>query len=164
MLTLKLCIEDPELREFYRTYVDNHNNHINSVNHPNAGFDLYVPYTHTFVEGTIQTDKLDFRVKTEMITSDGSSTGFFLMPRSSLSNTSLMLSNHVGLVDSGYRGNIIGAFRNLSPDTPYIAEKYTRLIQICHPTLQPFRVEIVDNANNVSTTIRGDGEFGSTGR
>jgi len=164
MLTLKLCIEDPELHEFYRPHVNNHNNHINSTNYPNAGFDLYVPYTHTFVEGTILTDKIDFRVKTEMIAADGSSTGFFLMPRSSLSNTSLMLSNHVGLVDSGYRGSIIGAFRNLSPNMPYIAERYTRLIQICHPTLQPFHIELFDNMNNLSTTIRGDGAFGSTGR
>lgn len=88
---------------------------------------------------------------------------FYLMPRSSLSNTPLMLSNHVGVVDSGYRGDIIGAFRNLSHNE-FIAEERTRLLQICHPSLIPFRVDLVSSVNDLSTTSRGSGGFGSTGR
>jgi dUTPase len=72
-----------------------------------------------------------------------------------------MLSYQVGNIDSGYRGFLIGAFRNLSPET-HVVEKYQRLVQICSPDLKPFLVTLVDEAF-LSSTERGAGGFGSTG-
>ena len=39
-----------------------------------------------------------------------------------------------------------------------------RHFQICHPTLQPFKVVLVDTKEELGMTERGDGGFGSTGR
>jgi len=75
-----------------------------------------------------------------------------------------MLANSVGIIDSGYRGPIIGAFRNIScKPEPYVVEKYSRLLQICAPDLRPIMVELVGE-NFFETTERGDGGFGSTGQ
>ena len=72
-----------------------------------------------------------------------------------------MLANQVGIIDSGYRGNLIGAFRNLGT-IPFRVEEGTRLLQICHPSLLPVHVVLVDESE-LSTTARGVGGFGSTG-
>ena len=88
--------------------------------------------------------------------------GYYSYPRSSISKTPLLLANSVGIIDSGYRGQIIGAFRNLSIE-PYKVEQYTRLLQICAPDLRPFTVELVDNTF-FEETLRGEGGFGSTGK
>ena len=85
---------------------------------------------------------------------------FQIYPRSSISKTPLLLANHVGIIDSGYRGNLITAFRCL--ENSYLAEKNTRLVQICLPSLGPFHVKIV-NEDDLSNTSRGAGGFGSTG-
>jgi dUTPase len=73
-----------------------------------------------------------------------------------------MLANHVGIIDSGYRGNLIGAFRCLLPDKNYIVEQFTRLLQVCHPSLCPIYVVLVEESDLVDTE-RGAGGFGSTG-
>ena len=85
---------------------------------------------------------------------------YYLYPRSSISKTPLMLANHVGVIDSGYRGNIIGSFRNLVEK--YTVQKYTRLLQICAPDLRPLYVEIV-SIEDLDITSRNEGGFGSTG-
>jgi dUTP pyrophosphatase len=72
-----------------------------------------------------------------------------------------MLANHTGIIDSGYRGSLIGAFRSFS-NNEYIVDEGTRLLQICHPTLCPIFVIIVDESE-LSSTERNDGGFGSTG-
>jgi dUTP pyrophosphatase len=71
-----------------------------------------------------------------------------------------MLANHTGIIDSGYRGALIGAFRNMGDE--YVVEKHTRLLQVCHPSLCPIYV-VLTNENELSSTERGEGGFGSTG-
>ena len=74
------------------------------------------------------------------------------------------MANSVGIIDSGYRGNIMAKVRNIpfnsSDDLNYKIEEGTRLFQICAPDLSPFKVRLV---NELSTTSRGEGGFGSTG-
>jgi len=79
-----------------------------------------------------------------------------------MSKTPLMLANHTGIIDSGYRGELIAALRNLS-GSPYELVQETRLTQVCLPSLEAFTVEIVDQ-DNLSSTARGAGGFGSTGQ
>lgn len=83
---------------------------------------------------------------------------YYLYPRSSISKTPLRLSNSVGIIDSGYRGNIIMALDNLSSEN-YTLKKGTRLVQICAGDLNPFKTKIVSELSNSS---RGSGGFGST--
>jgi dUTP pyrophosphatase len=92
--------------------------------------------------------------------------GYYLYPRSSTgTKTPLRLSNSVGIIDSGYRGNITAVFDNIS-GVDYAIEKYQRLVQICPPDLSyPFLVTIVATLNELGCdTSRGSGGFGSTGK
>jgi dUTP pyrophosphatase len=84
--------------------------------------------------------------------------GYYLYARSSISKTPLILANNVGIIDNGYRGEIMAAVKNMSSE-PYIVESGTRLFQLSLPNLHPFKVQLVDELN---TTIRGEGGFGST--
>jgi dUTP pyrophosphatase len=90
-------------------------------------------------------------------------TAFYIYPRSSISKTPLMLANNTGIIDSGYRGSLIGAFRWLRTNSDnYTVEQNTKLVQICHPSLCPIYVVLV-NEEDLTSTERGDGGFGSTG-
>ena len=82
------------------------------------------------------------------------------MPRSSISKTPLRISNNQGIIDAGYRGELIIALDNISP-VKWILYPGTRLVQSCMPSLTPFNVSIVDKA--FDETERGVNGFGSTG-
>ena len=119
-----------------------------------SGFDLYVPET-VIVPGHT-TLKINHKVKCEVV---GDVQGYYLYARSSISKTPLICHNSVGVIDYGYRGDIIGAVYNTSKEQWKI-EKGTRLFQLCAPDLKPFLINLV---NEVSDTERGEGGFGSTG-
>jgi dUTP pyrophosphatase len=169
MLRLYVSDSNPTLRNMYLEQIVKHNQSIVSDPFPNSGFDLFVPSDITF-DTEIVSKFVDLQVKSEMIYYDTDSnfsgySGYLVHPRSSISKTPLMLANHTGIIDSGYRGTLIAAFRWLKiGDTPsYTIEKYTRLVQICHPSLCPIFVELI-NEEQLSSSVRGDGGFGSTGR
>jgi dUTP pyrophosphatase len=152
-----------DLQNEYTTQIDSHNTQMISDSFPNSGFDIYVPY-NTIFEGS-HTTFVDSRVKAEMRiydipTSRWKTTGFYIYPRSSISKTPLMLANHTGIIDSGYRGCLIGAFRNLDTNEYYV-QAMTRLLQICAPDLRPILVQTVSPGFFEETT-RGEGGFGST--
>jgi dUTP pyrophosphatase len=102
-------------------------------------------------------------------------TGFYLYPRSSISKTRMRLANSVGIIDAGYRGDLIAAVDTIglfgSTDIWHIwketlspIKKYDRYFQVCAPDLSPFLVHIVDTEEELSPpTARGHGGFGSTG-
>jgi deoxyuridine 5'-triphosphate nucleotidohydrolase len=110
---------------------------------------------------------VDMHVKCSMkmfTTNSGTyNVGYYLYPRSSTgTKTPLRLSNSVGIIDSGYRGNITAVFDNIG-NTPFTIEKYQRLVQICPPNLSfPFMVTLVGELSG--ETIRRSGGFGSTGK
>ena len=67
-------------------------------------------------------------------------------------------ANKVGVIDSDYRGEIIVALHNHStvPQTISQGEKIAQLI------IQPFLVVDWEDAEELDSTKRGDGGFGST--
>ena len=74
--------------------------------------------------------------------------------------TPFILANNVGIIDSGYRGNICTALYN-THSTPEVVEMGKRIAQICMPDLSfNFHVRLV---KELSDTSRGSGGFGSTG-
>jgi dUTP pyrophosphatase len=85
---------------------------------------------------------------------------YTVYPRSSISKTSVRLANNVGIIDAGYRGELMVVFDNIKNES-YEIQPYTRLVQACKPDLSPFSVKIVDE--DFSETVRGSGGFGSTG-
>ena len=74
----------------------------------------------------------------------------------------MRLANNQGIIDAGYRGNLIGMFDCIEQE--YYIQEYLRLLQICAPGLMPIYVNIVDTFEDLGqSTLRGDGGFGSTG-
>lgn len=162
---LYLYVKDTntKLIDLYKTAVEKHNTHVQTDEYPNSGFDLYIPSTQSIdykedMNGTL----VDLQVKCEMKDS-ANSIAYYLYPRSSLSKTPLMLSHSVGIIDCGYRGFIKASLRNLHKNS-YDVEFGSRLTQIVHPTMKPFLIELVSNENDLSSTTRGQGGFGSTGK
>jgi len=87
-----------------------------------------------------------------------------IYPRSSISKTKQMLRNHVGVIDSGYRGEIILKFgwfsQAATPDSSIYdaGDRIAQLMIVPHP-----KVEFVE-VDELSDTDRGKGGFGSTGQ
>lgn len=84
-----------------------------------------------------------------------------IFPRSSNRKTNAYLTNHVGVVDSGYRGEIMCTFKNRdASDTnaPYKpGERIAQLMILPYPSIEFKEVE------ELSETERGEGGHGSTG-
>ena len=117
-----------------------------------AGLDVYI------VEDQIINSGETTRIKLGISCENIDRKAYFLMPRSSISKTPLRLANSVGLIDAGYRGNIMAFVDNIKSED-YLVEKDTRLFQICSGDLSPVTFELV---NDLSDTSRGQGGFGST--
>jgi dUTPase len=108
-----------------------------------------------------------------------------LYPRSSIIKTNLSLANSVGVIDSGYRGNIKVCFKYIiqpedmkivegktfrgrnakgivsSVNPQRIYQKGDKIAQLIPCKHNPINIEYV---NEINTTERGVGGFGSTGQ
>ena len=105
-----------------------------------------------------------------------------LFPRSSNSKQQLLLSNSVGVIDSGYRGEVMLKFKSsvssfslktlikliFNPDTYitiinnfkisyYVGERIGQIIILPYPQIE------FEEAEELSETERGIGGYGSTG-
>ena len=162
---LKLFTENLALKNKHQEAAAKHNESLNKNNHPDSGYDLFVPNAQT-VEASKIGQKINMEVKCALLHHTYNAVqpcAFYLYPRSSTgSKTPLRLANSVGIIDSGYRGDIMAVFDNISPQ-PFHVESNTRLVQICVPTLEPIIVTVVDTLEELGKTQRGSGGFGSTG-
>ena len=181
---LKMAItadDNGELKELYTSHIAKHNADMEKSSFPNSGFDLFIPervvfdadFTTKFVSLSVKCEMIycdksmpvimETEDNVETIASDLYSCGYYVYPRSSISKTPLVLANHVGIIDSGYRGNLTAALRKLPTNgSEYVVEKHTRLFQVCHPSLCPVFVVIVPETE-LNSSERGEGGFGSTG-
>lgn len=81
-----------------------------------------------------------------------------LFPRSSVHKSGMILSNCVGVIDSGYRGEVCSVFYVPEGAKPYVVgDRCAQLMIMPYP-----QVETVE-ADELSETARGTGGFGSTG-
>lgn len=156
-----------ELNQIYDNKIQEHNNiiHSNEHRHKDSGFDLYNP--EEIVMKVNEINKMNLRVKCAMVrvldNGDEVPCGFYLYPRSSISKTNFRLANNVGIIDSGYRGNLCGMFDVVHSVKDVLCSTHLRLLQICSPTLAPFEIIKVESDSMLGTTQRGSGGFGSTG-
>jgi len=165
-MLLRLFVEDNDLKQLYKTNAIVHNNKMLNNHFYDAGFDISTPMPYSCAQGIVT--KINFQVKcaAQMVCETGKQypIGFYMYPRSSLSKTPLRLANSVGIIDSGYRGDLIGAFDCNTASPQYVVLKQDKLVQICAPGLVPVIVELVDSLEELGETARGEGGFGSTGR
>ena len=80
-----------------------------------------------------------------------------VFPRSSIRKTDLILSNSVGIIDSGYRGEIQATFKKTGLNKYEIGDRGVQIIIMPHPSIEFVEVDELTN------TERGTGGFGSTG-
>ncbi len=132
-------------RELYRNHGHFHDG--------DAGLDLYVLEDIHFQPGETKAIKLGISCEPE----DG--IAYYLFPRSSISKTPLRMANSIGLIDGGYRGEIMAMCDNIKTEV-YTAEKGQRLFQLVATDSSPIHYELVEE---LEMTTRGTGGFGSTG-
>jgi dUTP pyrophosphatase len=159
------------MRTLYAPLVEKHEKMLATNAYFDAGFDLLCP-VDLEVDG-FGTERFDHGVKASMtfyatadtVIGTGLPVGYFLYPRSSTgAKTPLRLANSVGVIDAGYRGNLIAIFDN-QRGKPYKVEAGQRLVQVCPPNLTyPMKVELVEIFGLDEVTVRGEGGLGSTGK
>lgn len=83
-----------------------------------------------------------------------------VFPRSSNAKKDLLLSNSVGVIDSGYRGEIMAKFKALRPFPQMykIGERFAQLIIMPIPDIE------WEEAEKLSDSERGTGGYGSSGK
>lgn len=83
-----------------------------------------------------------------------------VFPRSSICKTDLLLTNSVGVIDSGYRGEIMAKFAYVSMHNKkyHVGDRIAQLIIMPYPTIE------FEEVDELSETERGSGGYGSSGK
>ena len=136
--------------ELVRLMYENHGH----FHEGDAGLDLFIIEKQVIKPG--ETSRIKLGISCENMDQKP----YLLMPRSSISKTPLRLCNAIGLIDAGYRGEIMAAVDNIKRKS-YEVEKGQRLFQLVSMDGGPIYFELVDV---LSSSERGEGGFGSTGK
>jgi len=134
------------VKEMYQTHGHFHNG--------DAGLDLFIIDEQRIEPG--QTVRIKLGIACENLDKKP----YLLMPRSSISKTPLRLCNSIGLIDAGYRGEIMAAVDNIK-DKSHVLEPGQRLFQLVSMDGGPISFELIDE---LTGSERGAGGFGSTGK
>src|SRR3989339_125704 len=81
-----------------------------------------------------------------------------VIPRSSACNYHLIQANCVGVIDSGYRGELIIRHKKVGEKVYAVGERVAQIMIISYP-----KVSFVE-VDELSETDRGKGNFGSSGK
>jgi dUTP pyrophosphatase len=119
------------------------------ANKNDAGFDCYA-------QGVAHTDNyIEYNLGFQMEIPEG----YFglLAPRSSISNFDLMMKGSVGIIDSGYRGEVKFRAKSFGENIYKVGDRVCQLIILPLPMVELVDSEELDSANDRL------GGFGSTG-
>lgn len=135
-----------------------------------AGYDLVATSRHTDACGNIVYGTgLAFEIPEGYVG--------LLFPRSSIANKDVMLTNAVGVIDSGYRGEVMAKFKPtlrgkeikyidncVAPIKPTSVVKYNVNERIGQLIIMPIPdIEFVES-DHLSMSDRGEGGYGSSGK
>jgi dUTP pyrophosphatase len=84
-----------------------------------------------------------------------------VFPRSSIRKYDLSLTNCVGVIDSGYRGELQATFRK---ERGVASKKYEIGDKVCQIMIIPYPPIEFEEVQELNNTERGEGGFGSTGK
>lgn len=189
-LEMNLWCQDDDLKSMYKDHIEKHNNKLQNF-HADSGFDLLNPESRQFQPGSLS-NKFGLGVKVSLMQhaadyvqqpegNEGRTVlqpilrvqplPYQLLPRSSTgAKTNLRLSNSVGVIDSGYRGELcalidcFGDVHHQQHSTDQVRlEKGNRNFQLVSYNGFPIHVNLVDNESDLGGSERGEGGFGSTG-
>lgn len=150
LLSIKMKLKIKPFNDRAKELYENHS-HFHSGD---AGLDLFVIEDQTIPAKTTQ--PIPLQIACENLDNKA----YYLFPRSSISKTPLRLSNSIGLIDGGYRGELVGMVDNIYDEDFHIkrGERYFQLVAV---DSSPIDFELV---TELSESSRGEGGFGSTGR
>lgn len=87
-----------------------------------------------------------------------------IFPRSSVRKYDLELSNSVGVIDSGYRGEIMATFNKTKAGITHYQNLYSIGDRIMQIMILPYPQIQFNQVDELSDSERSDGGFGSTGK
>lgn len=160
-------LPNPDAAKYYTTTV---------LNGDNAGVDLYLPTKVSFEPGekklvsmgvrAVMVNGGEYKHYREMqdisgINVKSQTLHYWMVPRSSISKTGLMMLNSVGVIDKSYRGELMAFLWNTS-NVPVLVEAGNRLVQIVAGDMSD--ITSITLMDSFPTTSRGEGGFGSTGK
>lgn len=187
-LEMNLWCKDDDLKQVYKDHIEKHNDKLNQF-HADSGFDLLNPESRQFQPGSLS-NKFGLGVKVSLMQHaadyvrdpQNDTSGlqpvlrvqplpYQLLPRSSTgAKTNLRLSNSVGVIDSGYRGELcalvdcFGDVHHSTHSTDQVRlEKGNRNFQLVAYNGYPIHVNLVEDESDLGGSERGEGGFGSTG-
>ena len=160
---LEILVLDADNKEKVNFYKDQYD-----LSDNNAGFDLYssdntiIEQTPQFIPFGIVTRLLKVELFPGGTSNDYLKTDshFWLIPRSSIYKTGLMMANSTGVIDKSYRGELKAPVWSMTGKSE--VTRGDRLFQIVAPDMGWIRnIRVV---NSMPNTERGIGGFGSTGK
>ena len=162
---LELCPNQNGV-QYYQNY------ETTSRSNENAGVDLYAVEDYSITPNYDMRHNgpppavhlLDLGTRARLVKVSGNSeedSHFWLLPRSSIYRSGVMMANSVGVIDASYRGTLKAPVTNLNEHTYPNVQQGTRLFQICAPGLE--KISEIRIVNSLPNTTRGEGGFGSTG-
>ena len=126
----------------------------------NAGVDLFCVEDKDCPIG--QVTLLDLGVKARMLDGSGVPCHYWLAPRSSIWKHGVTQANSMGIIDSSYRGPLMGAVLPFQFQTAAIKDG-ARLFQVLAPDMGYISKVVFRHQSELDVTARGVGGFGSTG-
>ena len=134
------------------------NSKIPQYAHPtDAGMDLYA----TGVEYDSSSEIVSYNTGIALEIPEGYVGLIF--PRSSIYKYDLQLTNSVGVIDSSYRGEIKFKFRSTDIPISRLSNLYDVGDRIGQLIILPYPKVVFEEVDELQSTDRGDGGFGSTG-
>lgn len=120
-----------------------------------AGMDL------TAIDREVDTDRMQVRYRFGLAFEIPEGYVGLIFPRSSVVKKDVTLANCVGVIDSGYRGEVTAVFNLLRGERGEIYNVGDRIAQL---VVVPFARCEIEETDNLSETERGAGGYGSTGK
>jgi len=83
-----------------------------------------------------------------------------LFPRSSVHKTGLIMANSVGVIDSGYRGEVMFVFKEIDAQKEHyeVGHRIGQMVIIAYPQIE------LEESEELSETERGTKGLGSSGK
>jgi|TARA_B110000902_G_scaffold242380_1_gene293666 dUTP pyrophosphatase len=139
---------DPENDYFWK----NHPTYDKAKRNEDVGLDIPMQSSE-FIPKNAKSHKINLKFKGEQ------NKGYMLVPRSSISKTTIRLSNSIGIIDKNYRGDVMVVIDNIGEADMLLQEGCCYFQIIAFDGILPkFQISNV----NIDTS-RGTGGFGSTG-
>uniref|UniRef100_A0A6C0H6S4 dUTP diphosphatase n=1 Tax=viral metagenome TaxID=1070528 RepID=A0A6C0H6S4_9ZZZZ len=159
--TFQLLIDNPDTKQMYLNHSTFHDG--------DAGLDLFItedatvaPHSTVLVDLGVQCQSrsFDWCIGHWLKGNFYRYHSYWLVPRSSISKTPLIMQNSIGLIDKGYTGRLKAPFYNTSEQFVRL-KRGERYVQLVNADLSSVHFTLVDSLRDTS---RGEGGFGSTGR